>query len=129
MFSSYCLTDSGGVLEVLAQIFLILCLSLIVYVSRNFESLRFRIFSRVAFTAVVLVSIVAVLFPEITSRIANSLGIGRGSDLVFYLSTLSQIGLIGILMAKFRELDSRMSKIVRELSLLKIDEGVRKETK
>jgi len=44
-----------------------------------------QVLRRVAGLLVVLVGIVAVLWPDLTTTVANSVGVGRGTDLVLYL--------------------------------------------
>lgn len=101
-----------------AKLFLLLSLFAILLVARNFEKLRFRIYTRIGFSLIVILSIVAIIFPEFSGKAAELLGIGRGSDLVFYLATLGQIGLVAVLIAKFREVDGKLNALVREVSLL-----------
>ena len=109
----------------IAKVFLLLSLFSILLVARNFEKFRFRIYTRIAFSLLVLVSIIAIIFPEFSGKAAELVGVGRGSDLVFYLSTLGQIGLVAVLIAKFREVDGRLNMLVREISLLREQQDVK----
>lgn len=103
----------------IAKVFLLLALISILLVARNFEKLRFRIYTRIAFSLIVFFSIIAILFPEVSGQAAELVGIGRGSDLVFYLATVGQIGLVAVLIAKFREVDGKLNDLVREISILR----------
>ena len=58
-----------------------------------------------------------VVQPDLTTRIANLVGIGRGADLVFYLSTLFLFFLNFNFYIRVRALDERLTRIVRELAL------------
>ena len=58
-----------------------------------------------------------VVRPDLTSRIAAVFGIGRGADLVFYLSILFLFFLCFNLYLHFSRLASRQSELVRELAL------------
>jgi hypothetical protein len=100
-----------------ARIFLLFCLLLIIYVSRNFSLLKIRIYTRIIFVAILILCGLFIAFPGISQSLANLLGIGRGADLVLYIIALSQIGLIGVLIAKFREVESHQSRITRELAI------------
>lgn len=61
--------------------------------------------------AVWLAAGVAILWPEVTSRVARALGIGRGADLVFYCAVV--IMLIG-----FWSIYIRLRRVRREVTLL-----------
>ncbi len=61
--------------------------------------------------AVWLAAGVAVLWPQVTSRVAKTLGIGRGADLVFYCAVV--IMLIG-----FWSIYIRLRRVRRDITLL-----------
>lgn len=102
----------------LAQFLLFASLMLSVYVSRNFYKLKIRIYTRIFFVLIVGFSGFTIAFPQIAQGLAEIVGVGRGADLVFYLAAMSQIGLIGILISKFREVDVMNARLVREITLL-----------
>jgi hypothetical protein len=55
-----------------------------------------------------------VMRPNIATRIANLVGIGRGVDLIFYLAVPGLLMLIFLLFARTRELNSKLTAAVRE---------------
>ena len=58
-----------------------------------------------------------VLFPEITQRVARFVGIGRGVDLVIYISlTLLFFGLFYVLV-RLERLERDVTKITRKMAL------------
>jgi small membrane protein len=63
------------------------------------------------------VGIVFILQPDLTTSIARLVGIGRGADLVFYLSILFLFFLCFNFYVRFRALEERQNQIVRELAL------------
>jgi len=52
--------------------------------------------------------------PELSTAIANYLGIGRGADLLFYLSHLALLFIAFIYYLKFKEMDIRFAQLVRQ---------------
>ena len=61
--------------------------------------------------------IVFILQPDLTTMIANLVGIGRGADLIFYLSTLFLFFLCFNYHVRFMALEERLTRIVRELAV------------
>lgn len=66
---------------------------------------------------------IAILRPEITNVVAQRLGIGRGTDLVVYLSAISFLVAFFYFYWKARRLESDLTAIVRSLA---IAEGLRR---
>lgn len=62
---------------------------------------------------------VFVIWPDITNKIATRLGVGRGADLVFYISILTFWFVILKLYARIRRLEQLLTEIVREDALNK----------
>ena len=60
---------------------------------------------------------VVVIFPDLTSRLAALLGVGRGADLAIYLSTILVFYLIFRLMVSLDKIDQDVTKIVSALAL------------
>ena len=52
--------------------------------------------------------------PDITSYVANVLGIGRGADLVIYLSVILIFYLLFRVFVRLNRIESDISKLVRE---------------
>lgn len=61
--------------------------------------------------------IVFVLFPELTTRIANKLGVGRGTDLIVYVCIVFFLFVIIRLYARLRRLEQMITRIVRDNTL------------
>ena len=60
---------------------------------------------------------IAIADPDILVRIAHFLGIGRGVDLVLYVSILAFFIAFFIVYLRFRRLDEQMTRIVRHLAI------------
>ncbi len=64
-----------------------------------------------------LSTLVAVLWPESTNILANSLGIGRGSDFVLYISIIVIFYLLFRLHIKIESIGRDVTKVVRKEAL------------
>ena len=64
-------------------------------------------------------AVVLVLWPDITTSIATRLGVGRGADLVFYISILIFWFIILKLFARIRKLEHALTEIIRQDALNK----------
>lgn len=62
--------------------------------------------------------VVFVLWPELSTRLANSVGIGRGVDLVLYLSILFLFVLCFSFLARVQALEARQAVLVQALARL-----------
>ena len=74
-----------------------------------------------------LFGVVFVLKPEWTGSIARDLGVGRGTDLMMYLGFTGLGFFVLMLWSKLRDMDARLTAIVRELALKNSAEPVFKE--
>ena len=59
------------------------------------------------------------IFPDVTSKLADVVGVGRGADLFIYLSLVG-IGFFGLLLySKLRDLESTLADLARNISIQK----------
>ena len=63
--------------------------------------------------------IFVVFFPDFTTYIASLLGIGRGVDVVIYMSIALLFYMIFRLYVKIDEMEKEITKLVREIALKK----------
>lgn len=98
----------------IASILIVCMLLAIVYIgSHNLGGLQV-----LAVCAFFGVGIVIVAFPEISSIAAAKLGVGRGADLVLYLSVVGGLFVAANLYFRSRRADRQLILVVRELALL-----------
>lgn len=64
---------------------------------------------------------VVALIPELTNRLADFLGIGRGADVVVYIAIVVIIALLFRMSVRLEQLDRAITKVTRELALRKSD--------
>ena len=70
-----------------------------------------------------ILAVVAVLWPNSTTILANSVGIGRGSDFVLYIALASLFYLIFKLHLKIEEINRNITKVVRKDAIEKNNFG------
>jgi hypothetical protein len=66
--------------------------------------------------------IVAVLWPATTSAVAAWVRVGRGTDLVMYLSVMALFYLLFRLFGKIEELERQITRVVRAAALKDLDD-------
>jgi hypothetical protein len=71
-----------------------------------------------------LLCIVSVADPESTNRLAGAVGVGRGADLLLYLTVLGFLFVSVNTYLKFKDQDARIALLARRLA---IEEAVRHE--
>jgi small membrane protein len=75
--------------------------------------------------ALVSAALVFIFFPAITNTIAHKLGVGRGADLVFYLSIVIFWFVILKLYVRIRKLERIVTDVVRKDALTEIQKNTR----
>lgn len=73
---------------------------------------------------VVLISsaVVFIIWPELTTALAKKLGVGRGVDLIFYISILIFWFVLLKLYARIRLLEKSFTQIIREDAIKKVSQ-------
>ena len=64
-------------------------------------------------------AVVFIIWPDVTNTIAKRIGVGRGADLIFYISILIFWFISLKLYARMRKLEQQFTKIIREDALKK----------
>ena len=67
-------------------------------------------------------AVTLILWPNITTRIATKLGVGRGADLIFYVSILTFWFVILKLYSRIRKLEQSLTQFIRGDALNKVQE-------
>jgi hypothetical protein len=60
---------------------------------------------------------VLVLFPDLTTLAAHSLGVGRGTDLLLYVSLIAGLHVALLLYLRTRELERKLTEQVRAIAI------------
>jgi small membrane protein len=87
-----------------------------------FIRLRNSLFDLLLLFLLIATAIVFVIFPDLTNQLAHWLGVGRGADLVFYVSILIFWFAILKLYARVRKLEQYITTIIRKDALDDIKE-------
>jgi hypothetical protein len=61
---------------------------------------------------------IAVLSPDTVTRIANQVGVGRGADLILYVTVVAFLFNTALQQRRARELDTRLVRLTRAHALL-----------
>ena len=69
-----------------------------------------------------LMAAIAVWRPDLTTRIAQLLGIGRGADLVLYTLAVAFLAAVFHFYRKFRQLEGEITSLVRHVALTSAEE-------
>jgi len=90
--------------------------------------LKKRVLDIIIIVAMIVCAVVFILWPGITNNLAKKLGVGRGADLIFYLSILIFWFVILKLYARIRKLEQQFTDIIRSDAIRKAEElGEKKE--
>jgi hypothetical protein len=90
-----------------------MAISLLLYLRFFRTVLRDRLIAILIFA----VAITAILFPELTTVIANSLGVGRGADLLIYILTAGSIFAFVLIGTKLSAMEENITRLVRHIAI------------
>jgi len=85
------------------------------YLARARSVLRDRLLGVGLFTGL----LGAVLYPQATTWVANRLGVGRGTDLVFYLAIVVILFLVVVVNGRRQVQEQALTDLAREIALLR----------
>lgn len=63
------------------------------------------------------VGVIAVIWPDLTTQVANRVGVGRGTDLVLYLAVLGFAFVSIAVYQRISTLETQITALTRELAL------------
>jgi small membrane protein len=96
---------------------LILLLALIILFISYFRWFRNAAFDKILIALIFLAGVTFVLFPDWTSKISKLLGVGRGADLLMYLSIVSFSYVVLLFYSKIKKLENQLSELVRRQAM------------
>lgn len=79
--------------------------------------LKNKLFGRLFFIFQFVLGVVFVLWPDLTTRLAKRIGIGRGTDFLLYLLIVFVYFSAMCILAKFRQVERRQTLLIRQLAL------------
>jgi hypothetical protein len=75
---------------------------------------RSKGFNIVLLALAAALSAIFILWPEVTSKIAKTLGVGRGADFIFYISIMVFWYVVVHLFARIRRLEQMITELTRK---------------
>lgn len=84
------------------------------FITRGAKQLAVR---RLLVIAFAVFAVFTVLFPGSLSRIANLVGVGRGADLLLYMTVLVLLGFLALQEARTKAAEKRTTYLARRLAL------------
>ncbi len=111
-------------IQIILSLFVLFALFNVWQRFRNKEISAVALFFWVIFWAVV---VLVVWRPGLSTELANFLGVGRGADLLFYLSIALLFYLIFRLTVKMEKMERNITKIVREIAYKSVEKEEEKK--
>lgn len=90
---------------------------LLLIVGLYFRRIQSRIYDRLILLTLLIIGIIMIMFPVLTTDIAHILGVGRGSDLVTYVGILGLGFMWIILYISHRELRAKLTELARTIAI------------
>lgn len=108
---------------ILIQILVVLTAVMILYsVLSRVNSHSSRAWKKILLIFLAVAMVVAVLFPEITNKVANFMGVGRGADLLLYILTLGFIIYVLNSYIKNQDDQDKLFRLARKTALIEANE-------
>ena len=101
----------------LIQIILLCGIALVSLVLLRRAGARHQAIRRIGLVLFGAFAITSVLVPDIWNRMAQFVGVGRGTDLLLYGTILVLLGYMATSYLRFRELETRFTKLARRIAL------------
>ncbi len=84
---------------------------------------RYSLFEHVVWVVFWLLVAVVAYQPEITSHIAEFVGVGRGADVVLYAGMILIFFMLFRIIARIEQIESSITKIVQHIALHEVKKG------
>ena len=110
------LVDTGQI--IIKTVLIAVCVVLAILVIVPGKGARGSAIQKLAMLVAIAGGIIAVAFPDFTTRVANFLGIGRGVDLLLYGLIVVFIGYAITSSVRVRRMDRDLTILARKIALL-----------
>jgi small membrane protein len=85
--------------------------------TRSTAGARHQAIRRLLLVGFVVLAALAVLFPRLLTQVAQTLGVGRGADLLLYGLTVFFLGYVASTYRRMRHMEQQVTTLARELAL------------
>jgi hypothetical protein len=102
---------------VLIQVILLVGIALVSLMLLRRAGARHQALRRLGLVAFGAFAVTSVIVPGIWNALARVMGVGRGTDLLLYGTILVLLGYMATSYIRFRELETRFTKLARRIAL------------
>ena len=88
-----------------------------VMLTRTSAGARHQAIRRVLFAVFAAVAVYFVLFPNVATRVARLVGVGRGADLLLYALVVAFFGFMATTFRRFAAMERRTTELARQLAI------------
>ncbi|MGB3257548.1 MAG: DUF2304 domain-containing protein [Ornithinimicrobium sp.] len=88
-----------------------------VMLTRSTSGARHQAVRRLMLIGFVALAVVAVLFPPFLTQVAQTVGVGRGADLLLYGLTVTFLGYVAASYRRLRQMEMQVTTLAREVAL------------
>ncbi|MGB3827608.1 MAG: DUF2304 domain-containing protein [Ornithinimicrobium sp.] len=88
-----------------------------VMLTRSTSGARHQAVRRLMLIGFVLLAVVAVIFPPFLTQVAQTVGVGRGADLLLYGLTVTFLGYVAASYRRLRQMEMQVTALAREAAL------------
>ena len=109
----------------LIQVILIaVTMGVLVLLLQRRAAARTRAWKKLIMLALAVAAVISILYPQLTTKVANLVGVGRGTDLLLYLLVAVFLYVTVGFYLRFRDLERQLTVMARRLA---IDEALQRE--
>jgi hypothetical protein len=99
-------------------------LAIIYWLLSNRKNSKGKAWQKISLILLLLIAIVAVLFPDLLNDVAHFFGVGRGADLVLYIVVFAFLAYVTIQYIKQKEHDRTVAVLARRIAIIEANERV-----
>ena len=99
------------IIQFIILAFLLLSFAMVLLVIRR------NVIGRLFFMAQFLVGALFVLFPDLSTKVAHCIGVGRGTDLLLYFLIVLFYMTVLFFISIFRRIEQRQTAIIRQMAI------------
>jgi hypothetical protein len=96
---------------------LVFVLLIAIYFLNAANHAKTQAWKKILFSLFIVFMIVATISPDITNRLANAVGVGRGADLLLYTLAVTFVFFVVNSYMKFKEYENRINKLARGIAI------------